>query len=255
MGMPLYGQSFSLNDASKHGLNAKATQKGQAGEFTRAAGFLAYYEICHKIKTQNWNVVQDTENPRRMGPYAYKDRQWVSYDDVAMIKYKSEYIRKMGLAGGMIWALDLDDFRNRCGKGKHPLLNTIANVLGPEKGQYPGIADGSGDPRSPNEQGHKVTLEEEDDELDYEEKPSQAGSTEEFDNTESVTQVEDNEYKVVCYFTNWAWYRPGDGKYKPEDIDYSLCTHIVYGFAILNPSKLIMAPHDSWADIDNSKFP
>ena len=129
MGMPLYGQSFSLNDASNHGLNAKATQKGQAGEFTRAAGFLAYYEICHKIKNQGWKVVQDTANPRRMGPYAYKDRQWVSYDDVAMLKYKSEYIRKMGLAGGMIWALDLDDFNNECGCEKYPLLKTINRVL------------------------------------------------------------------------------------------------------------------------------
>ena len=255
MGMPLYGQSFSLNDASKHGLNAKATQKGQAGEFTRAAGFLAYYEICHKIKTQNWNVVQDTENPRRMGPYAYKDRQWVSYDDVAMLKYKSEYIRKMGLAGGMIWALDLDDFKNRCGEGKHPLLNTIANVLGPKKGQYPGIVDGSGDDRSPNKQGNRVSLEEEDDDVDYENSLEEYNDrTSSTDDTEFVSSVEDNEYKVVCYFTNWAWYRPDIGKYKPEDIDSSLCTHIVYGFAILNPSKLIMAPHDSWADIDNSKF-
>jgi chitinase len=97
------------------------------------------------VKTQNWNVVQDPEG--RMGPYAYKDRQWASYDDVATIKYKSEYIRKMGLAGGMVWALDLDDYTGRCGQGKHPLMNTIVNVLGPKKGEYPGIEDGVGDDR------------------------------------------------------------------------------------------------------------
>ena len=56
----------------------------------------------------------------------------VGYDDVAMIRYKSEYIRKMGLGGGMVWALDLDDFKNRCGQGHHPLMNTIKEVLGPK---------------------------------------------------------------------------------------------------------------------------
>ncbi len=96
MGMPLYGQAFTLNNPSEHGLNAPARQKGTAGEFTRAAGFLAYYEICNKIKTQNWAVVQDSHGPDhpRMGPYAYKDRQWVSYDDVAMIKYKVSMIKQ-----------------------------------------------------------------------------------------------------------------------------------------------------------------
>ena len=49
--------------------------------------------------------------------------------------------------------------------------------------------------------------------------------------------VEDNGKKIVCYFTNWAWYRQGLGKYKPEDIDYTLCTHINYGFAVLDPNK------------------
>ena len=47
---------------------------------------------------------------------------------------QSQYIRDMGLAGGMIWALDLDDFNNRCGQGAHPLLNTIKSVLGLPKG-------------------------------------------------------------------------------------------------------------------------
>ena len=69
----------------------------------------------------------------------------------------------------------------------------------------------------------------------------------------SGTQLS-GDYKVVCYFTNWAWYRPGIGKYKPEDIDYKLCTHIVYGFAVLDSNNLIMKTHDSWADIDNSKM-
>jgi chitinase len=48
-----------------------------------------------------------------MGPHAYKDRQWVSYDDRAMIKKKSEYVKSLDLGGAMVWALDLDDFRNR----------------------------------------------------------------------------------------------------------------------------------------------
>ena len=51
----------------------------------------------------------------------------------------------------------------------------------------------------------------------------------------------------MCYFTNWAWYRPGIGKYRPEDIDPTLCTHIIYGFAVLDSNKLTMKPHDSWA--------
>lgn len=58
-------------------------------------------------------------------------------------------------------------------------------------------------------------------------------------------------FKVVCYFTNWAWYRQGKGKYLPEDIDSDLCTHIIYGFAVLDFSNLIIKAHDSWADFDN----
>lgn len=35
-----------------------------------------------------------------IGPYAYKGNQWVSFDDNAQIRKKSEYIKQMGLGGG-----------------------------------------------------------------------------------------------------------------------------------------------------------
>jgi len=38
-------------------------------------------------------------------------------------------------------------------------------------------------------------------------------------------------YVRVCYHTNWSQYRPGAGKFFPENIDPFLCTHLVYSFA------------------------
>ncbi len=48
--------------------------------------------------------------------------------------------------------------------------------------------------------------------------------------------------------------RQGNGKYMVNDIDPNLCTHIIYAFAVLDSSKLVIKPHDSWADIDNRKY-
>lgn len=45
MGMPLYGQSFSLADNKNNSLNAPIYGGGEAGPETRARGFLAYYEV------------------------------------------------------------------------------------------------------------------------------------------------------------------------------------------------------------------
>ncbi|XP_062283114.1 acidic mammalian chitinase-like [Scomber scombrus] len=43
--------------------------------------------------------------------------------------------------------------------------------------------------------------------------------------------------RLVCYFTNWSQYRPGAGKYLPDNVDPHLCTHLIYAFSIINPSN------------------
>ena len=210
-------------------------------------------------------MVNDPEE--RMGPYAFKDRQWVGFDDVASIRRKAEYVRELGLGGGMVWALDLDDFNNRCGQGKHPLMNTIKAVLGPAHGDYEPtrktektIAKTEGDNSEENAHDGSGFFE-----------TDIISSDASVDNQHPIIQdlpdvpdegvenpIEDqtvsSEYKVVCYFTNWAWYRPGQGKYKPENIDSDLCTHIVYGFAVLDANTLTIRAHDSWADFDNGRL-
>ena len=46
------------------------------------------------------------------------------------------------------------------------------------------------------------------------------------------------EYKRVCYYPNGVQYRPGDGKFDPETIAGSLCSHINYAFAKISGNTL-----------------
>ncbi|XP_028265606.1 acidic mammalian chitinase-like [Parambassis ranga] len=44
-------------------------------------------------------------------------------------------------------------------------------------------------------------------------------------------------YRLVCYFTNWSQYRPGQGKFLPSDLDPNLCTHLIYAFSGINEAN------------------
>ena len=55
------------------------------------------------------------------------------------------------------------------------------------------------------------------------------------------------EYIRVCYHTNWSQYRPGAGKFWPENIDPHLCTHLVYSFAKINRNTDKLAMYE-WND-------
>ncbi|KAI8494146.1 Endochitinase 1 [Branchiostoma belcheri] len=54
----------------------------------------------------------------------------------------------------------------------------------------------------------------------------------------SVIPAQRSTYRRVCYHTNWSQYRHGIGQFYPEDIDPSLCTHIIYAFAKMTNNQL-----------------
>ncbi|XP_075161642.1 chitinase 2 [Haematobia irritans] len=54
---------------------------------------------------------------------------------------------------------------------------------------------------------------------------------------------------VVCYISTWAVYRPGHGAYSIDNFDPSLCTHVVYAFAGLDPELSAIKSLDPWQDL------
>ena len=50
---------------------------------------------------------------------------------------------------------------------------------------------------------------------------------------------------VMCFYTNWSQYRSIGGQFCPEDIDVSLCTHLLYAFAKIENG--LLAPYE-WDD-------
>ncbi|XP_074599696.1 chitinase-3-like protein 1 [Brevipalpus obovatus] len=133
LGIPLYGRTFTLTGpASSHpqkGFGMSAIRGGEPGRFTRERGFLSYYEICDNVRKNGWTVGRDGSG----AAFAYHANQWVGYDDPESLRKKSEYIRQMNLLGGMVWALDLDDFSSFCCNSPYPLMRTLnAHLRGME---------------------------------------------------------------------------------------------------------------------------
>merc|ERR1711904_4510 len=94
---------------------------------------MGYHEICRNLKTKGWTKVEGDECT--VGPHAYKGDQLVGYDDLETVAVKMDYIKEMGLAGGMVWDISMDDFKNNCGDGKNPFLTAMRAGLSPSDGE------------------------------------------------------------------------------------------------------------------------
>ena len=53
---------------------------------------------------------------------------------------------------------------------------------------------------------------------------------------------------IVCLLT-------GNGAYNVDNIDPNMCTHLIYGFAVLDPKTFTIKPADPWGDIDDPNNP
>jgi chitinase len=124
--MPLYGRTFTLSRESDWQVGAPANGPGQAGQYTREPGFIGYNEFCENMKTQSWTLEWSNEQHT---PYAHKGNQWIGYDNVQSLAEKVKFMMDLGLGGSMVWSLETDDFRDVCGQGAYPLMNTIVATM------------------------------------------------------------------------------------------------------------------------------
>lgn len=60
--------------------------------------------------------------------------------------------------------------------------------------------------------------------------------------------------RVVCYYSNWAVYRPGIGSYDVGDIAADLCTHIIYSFIGITEHTNEVKILDQEVDIEGNGF-
>ncbi|XP_019402180.1 PREDICTED: acidic mammalian chitinase-like [Crocodylus porosus] len=124
MGFPTYGRTFRIS-GQDHCVGAPASGAGSSGPYTREAGFWAYYEICTFLKTAQVRWMCDQKVP-----YAYKDNEWVGFDNLCSYRHKVQYLKDNNFGGAMVWAIDLDDFLGTfCSEGKYPLISELKRLL------------------------------------------------------------------------------------------------------------------------------
>uniref|UniRef100_A0A182MBP6 GH18 domain-containing protein n=1 Tax=Anopheles culicifacies TaxID=139723 RepID=A0A182MBP6_9DIPT len=73
----------------------------------------SYVTLCQKFNESAWTMGwDDTEG---LAPHAFQGDRWVAYENEASLGRKSEMAKGKNLAGVYAIAVDLDDYRNKCG--------------------------------------------------------------------------------------------------------------------------------------------
>lgn len=123
VGLPTYGHSFTLMNAANSGWNAPAIGNGQLG----SDGFVVYSDSCKFILLEGTEVVFDAENKV---PYAFRNQEWISFDNEQSLAYKAEYAKEKEYGGVMVFSLNSDDYNGVCdGRQTFPLTRRIKNVM------------------------------------------------------------------------------------------------------------------------------
>ncbi|XP_055344408.1 chitinase-3-like protein 1 [Paramacrobiotus metropolitanus] len=127
VGLATYGDTWNLTSPGSFGLGAPAAGHGPLGFYTRSPGYLAYYEICEKIRSGELLAITP---PDIQTPYAHSanGKWWISYEDENSLRTKVRWVTGKGYGGIFVWDITFDDFFGNCGV-KYPLLYAIKSEL------------------------------------------------------------------------------------------------------------------------------
>ncbi|XP_043572528.1 acidic mammalian chitinase-like, partial [Chiloscyllium plagiosum] len=123
IGFPTFGRTFTLK-SSNASVGSAAIGPGPPGNYTKEAGFLAYYEICDFLKTATPKFIKD-----QMVSYAVKKDVWLGYDNLDSFQTKAQWLKKNKYGGAFVWTIDLDDFHDHCQQGVLPLTTKLNKLL------------------------------------------------------------------------------------------------------------------------------
>ncbi|XP_045455031.1 chitinase-3-like protein 1 [Melitaea cinxia] len=126
LGLPLYGHTFKLSNATNNGVRAPSDGPGISGPYTATRGMIGYNELCMKFRRESWKIKYD--NSAKV-PYAVQGNNWISYDDAQSLTAKVKYALQLNISGIMLWSIDTDDFLGSCGDD-YPLTRAVNIALG-----------------------------------------------------------------------------------------------------------------------------
>lgn len=125
LGLAPYGRGFTLaNPGQKQGPLSAVSGPSARGAQSGEEGYMSYLEISDLITKEGAVEYYDAE--RQSNYLITKDgNTWIGFDNPSSLTRKVEWLKEKGLRGSMVWAIELDDFRNQ----KFPCLRAIKKAM------------------------------------------------------------------------------------------------------------------------------
>lgn len=77
VGVALFGRTYKLADSRRFEPGSRTVGDGYAGKWTKTPGYLSYYEVCDRVRQDDWRQYSDKSG----SPFVVRKDQWISYEN------------------------------------------------------------------------------------------------------------------------------------------------------------------------------